>query len=282
MNPRTGEIEAMAHAGAMRADTLIPPGATFDLVTAAAAIASGHYGPQSRVSGASPFGGGASQVRNNQDQSLGRITLSDALTLSVHTVFARLGTQVGAPDLTNMMRAFRFFVSSLAGTPPSGAREGGRLVTPNNPRVPLGPLAAGQDSSLLVTPLQLAMEAAAVANDGRLQRPRVAKPGPPGFWPVMPATTARALRQMLRRVVTHGTATAANVPGLDVAGLTGTAPAGGSNAHATVASFLGFAPAAHPTVAIAVVVTDPKGGFGGTVAAPIAARVLRDVLRGQH
>ena len=118
MNPRTGAIEAMAHAGTVNAGTLVPPGATFDLVTAAAAIAGG-YGPRSRISGASPFGEGASQVRNNQDQSLGRLTLSDALTMSVNTVFARLGTRVGAPDLADMMRAFRFYNTTLAGTPPS-------------------------------------------------------------------------------------------------------------------------------------------------------------------
>ena len=92
--------------------------------------------------------------------------------------------------------------------------------------MPLGPLAAGQ-SSLLVTPLQLALEAAAVANNGWIQMPRVTDPGPLGKWPVMSAKTAHA---------------------------------------------------AHPTVAIAVVVTDPNGGYGATVAAPIAARVLRDVL----
>ena len=279
MNPRTGAIEAMAHAGTVNAGTLVPPGATFDLVTAAAAIAGG-YGPRSRISGASPFGEGASQVRNNQDQSLGRLTLSDALTMSVNTVFARLGTRVGAPDLADMMRAFRFYNTTLAGTPPSGASAGGRLVQPTDPRVSLGPLAAGQ-SSLRVTPLQLVLEAAAVANDGWMRVPRVTDSGPVGAWPVISAEAARTLRALLRRVVTHGTATAADVPGLDVAGLTGTAPAGGADPRATVASFLGFAPAAHPTVAIAVVVSDPNGGYGGTVAAPIAARVLREVLHGR-
>jgi penicillin-binding protein A len=278
MNPRTGTIEAMAHAGTGRAGTPIPPGATFDLVTAEAAIGSGRYGPRSRISGASPFGQGASQVRNNEDQSFGEITLTDALTMSVNTVFARLGTTVGARVLAGAMRAFRFYIPTLAGTPASGASAAGRLVQPTDRRVLLGPLAAGQ-SSLLVTPLQLALEAAAVADNGWMQVPRVTDPGPLGRWPVMSARTALTLRRMLRRVVSHGTATAADVPGLDVAGLTGTAPAGGADPRATVASFLGFAPAAHPTVAIAVVVTDPKGGFGGTVAAPIAARLLRDALR---
>jgi len=81
--------------------------------------------------------------------------------------------------------------------------------------------------------------------------------------------------------VTQGTGTAANLGGLDIAGKTGTAPARGS-ARGTVASFIGFAPADHPTVAIAVVLNIPRGGFGGTAAAPIAARVIRDVLRGHR
>ena len=96
----------------------------------------------------------------------------------------------------------------------------------------------------------------------------------------MSARIARLLTQMLRRVVTHGTATAANLPGLDIAGKTGTAPVGGAGRdHEVVASFIGFAPAAHPRVAIAVVLAAPHGGFGGTDAAPVAARVIGDVLR---
>ena len=97
----------------------------------------------------------------------------------------------------------------------------------------------------------------------------------------MTTRTARLLTQMLRGVVTQGTATAANLSGLSIAGKTGTAPdSGGPGRHGTVASFIGFAPADHPTVAIAVVLRVPRGGFGGTEAAPIAARVIRDVLRG--
>ena len=95
----------------------------------------------------------------------------------------------------------------------------------------------------------------------------------------MPPRTARLLTDMLRRVVTDGTGTPANLPGLDIAGKTGTAPVG---ARGTVATFIGFAPADHPTVAIAVVLELPRGGFGGTTAAPIAARVIRDVLRGRR
>lgn len=86
---------------------------------------------------------------------------------------------------------------------------------------------------------------------------------------------------MLRGVVTQGTGTAANVRGLDIAGKTGTAPAGDAGGgQGRVASFIGFAPADNPPVAIAVVLAVPHGGFGGTTAAAVAARVIGDALRG--
>lgn len=265
MNPQTGAIEAMAATGGLRGRaTSVPPGATFDVVTLATALTSGRYGPDSLVSGASPLGSAGSQVRNDEGQSFGHVTLSDALTFSVNTVFARVGAGVGADALLRQMRLFRL----------SAARSG------TAGSVALAPLAAGQ-GSLTATPLQLATIAAAIANGGRLAEPHaIALTGPVPQRLVMSARIARLLTQMLRRVVTHGTATAANLPGLDIAGKTGTAPVGGAGRdHEVVASFIGFAPAAHPRVAIAVVLAAPHGGFGGTDAAPVAARVIGDVLR---
>ncbi len=273
MNPRTGAIEALATTGRLRrgAGVSVPPGATFDVVTVAAALTSGRYGPNSLISGASPLGAAGSVVRNDEGQSYGRLTLSDALTLSVNTVFARVGAGVGASALAEQMRLFD--LPSPRGVPGGAA---------------LGPLAAGQ-RSVRATPLQLAAMAAAIANGGRLAQPHsTALTAPAPQRAVMPTRTADLLTQMLRRVVTHGTATAANLPGLNIAGKTGTAPAGGAGGGAasgagagrgTIVSFIGFAPADHPTVAIAVVLTAPRGGFGGTDAAPIAARIIRDVLR---
>jgi penicillin-binding protein A len=266
MNPQTGAIEAMAAAGSLRggAGASIPPGATFDVVTVATALTSGRYGPHSLISGASPLGVAGSEVRNDEGQSFGRLTLSDALTFSVNTVFARVGAGVGASALSREMRLFE-----LSSRPGAGDRGS------------VGRLAAGQ-GSVTATPVQLATLAATIANRGWLAEPHsTSLPGPAPQRPVMSAQAARLLTQMLRRVVTQGTATAANLPGLSIAGKTGTAPAGGTYGHATVASFIGFAPADHPTVAIAVVLAAPRGAFGGTAAAPIAARVIRDVLRGR-
>ena len=115
MDPRTGAIEAMAARGSLRGSgdgngdggPSVPPGATFDVVTLATALSSGRYGPNSLISGASPLGAAGSQVRNEGGQSLGRVTLSDALTLSVNTVFARVGADLGASALTQQMRLFQ-------------------------------------------------------------------------------------------------------------------------------------------------------------------------------
>jgi peptidoglycan glycosyltransferase len=271
MDPRTGAIEAMAASGAWHARNQagVPPGATFDVVTLATALGSGRYGPGSRVSGASPFGAPGARVRNDEGQSYGPLTLSDALTFSVNTAFARVGTAVGSAALTRQMRLFQL-------SSPGGPGE----------TVALGPLAAGQ-GSVTVTPVQLAAIAATIANGGRLAEPHAAAlAGPTPVRRVMAPRTAQLLTQMLRRVVTQGTGTAVNLPGLDIAGKTGTASLGqagdtaaGGGGPGTVASFIGFAPARHPTVAVAVVLRVPHGGFGGTEAAPIAGQVIRDVLR---
>ena len=202
-------------------------------------------------------------MRNDEGQSFGRLTLSDALTFSVNTVFARVGAGVGATALAHEMRLFQ-----LSPQPGAGGRAG------------VGAVAAGQ-GSVRATPVQLATLAAAIANRGWLAQPHSSElAGPAPQRPVMSAQAARLLTQMLRRAVTQGTGTAANLPGLGIAGKTGTAPSGGAGGRGTVASFIGFAPADHPTVAIAVVLAAPRGAFGGTAAAPVAARVIRDVLRG--
>jgi hypothetical protein len=92
MNPHTGAVEALAATGILRHRAMVPAGATVDVVTAAAALSSGRCAPSSQISGASPFGSARSEVHNE----LGQLTLSDAMTLSVNTVLARVGAGRGA------------------------------------------------------------------------------------------------------------------------------------------------------------------------------------------
>jgi peptidoglycan glycosyltransferase len=143
---------------------------------------------------------------------------------------------------------------------------------------------------MLVTPLQMAMVAAAVANGGTLMSPhlasRVVNPegqtvqtiSPTVENQVMSSSTAGAVTQMMEKVVEEGTGTPVQIPGISIAGKTGTAQIGPNGSNLTQPAFVAFAPAQHPKVAIAVMVDQSNGGFGATVAAPIARAVLQVLL----
>ena len=152
-------------------------------------------------------------------------------------------------------------------------------------------MAIGQDK-LTVTPLQMAMVAAAVANGGKLMEPHLAAKvvDPDGrtketideqeYSRVMSADTAAQVTEMMGHVVEEGTGTAGALEGIGVAGKTGTAEVGANPAEdLTQPWFIAFAPIDNPRVAIAVTVERTVGGFGGTVAAPIAKTVMQTLLR---
>ncbi len=276
LDPRTGAIKVMY--GNDRA--AYSPGAAFEIVTAAAALDSGRYTADSLITGRSPLTVSGVPVRNFGNQSFGRLTLTTALSYAVNTVFAQVGARVGPRQMTAHMRGLGFYSSPQIGAAtgrvsPSGMRHAGRFVLPGTVGTSLGRLAIGE-GGLVVTPLQMAMVASAVADGGTLVTPRLRAATPTVSARAMKAPTARALAQMLRHVVTHGTATGVNTGGLQIAGQTGTA----AHAHGADLWFVGFAPADHPTVAIAVALKGAKG-FGGTEAAPIAAKVIASLL-GHH
>jgi len=258
------------------------PGAAFEVVTAAVGLDTGRYRPDSLISGRSPMPASGAPIRNQFDQSLGQITLTQALTQSVDTVFARVGRSVGRRPMTTYMRRFGFYASPRldAGArrlPASGVRVGGGLVLPSAGRVDLRRLAIGQES-LAVTPLQMAMVASAVADGGTLMAPQLQRTAPTVVDRVLKPSTARALTLMMRRVVTQGTGTPANLPGLQIAGKTGTAGSTARGSHRADLWFIGFAPADHPKIAIAVALKNAKEAFGGTIVAPIAAKVIEALL----
>ncbi len=291
LDPRTGAIKAMyantsqgggpAFTGPAAA-LEFPPGATFDIVTTAAAIDTGRYAPGSRIAGPSPLSVSGTPLRNEGDQSFGRITLTESLRYSVDTVFAQVGEAVGRRSMTTYMRRFGFYASprldsASARLAASGVRLGDALVLPSSARVDLGRLAVGQ-GQLAATPLQMAMVAAAVADRGKLMAPHLEPGRSIPYNQVMAPSTAQALAQMMRDVVERGTGTAAGLSRLQVAGKTGTVHAGNPRSKRTDAWFIGFAPANNPRIAIAVVLSGVNGGFGGTDAAPIAAKVIEKLL----
>jgi len=277
---------------------LYPPGSTFKVVTAAAALDSGLYEPSSTVSGDNGISISGVPLNNDGGQSFGQIDLTTALTQSVNTVWAQVGERVGKRRMGRYMERFGFGspvpvdlpanerLASGAYCSPDGKRE---LVVATNSCVDIGRTAIGQDK-LLATPLQMAMVASAVANRGVLMRPAIAtrtvdpegrtayENTPQQFSRVMSAATAEKLTAMMMKVVQEGTGTAAALTGIEVAGKTGTAERDVIN-NITQPWFIAFAPASNPRVAIAVTIEKTVGGFGGTEAAPIARAVMESLLR---
>jgi penicillin-binding protein A len=273
-----------------------PPGSTFKVVTAAAAIDSGKYTPNSIVNGKSPVTISGVPLSNDNNQAFGPITLTKALTYSVNTVWAQVAESLGRGTMTDYMERFGFYAKPPIDLPPDEV-DASRPYSPTNhpyppgsPNEDIGRIAIGQ-GGLAVTPLQMAMVAAAVANGGKLMTPHLTSKvvdqdgrtvetiQPSVYSQVMKPSTAAEVAQMMRTVVDEGTGTPAqlgnNIP---FAGKTGTASVGLAGLNQTQPWFIGFAPIQNPKVAIAVTVERTDGGFGGTVAAPIAKAVVQTLL----
>jgi penicillin-binding protein A len=273
-----------------------PPGSTFKVVTAAAALDSGQFSPNSTVNGNSPVTISGVPLSNDNNQSFGPVDLTTALTYSVNTVWAQVAVQLGIPTMTNYMQRFGFYAKPPVDLPPvelnaSAPFPPGSIkpYPPGSGREDIGRIGIGQ-GGLRVTPLQMAMVVAAVANGGKLMVPHltarvvnsdgvtVKTIDPNVYNQVMKPSTAQALTQMMTKVVEEGTGTAAQIGGVSVAGKTGTAEIGTQGSGLTEPWFIGFAPVDHPTVAVAVTVDKTQGGFGGTVAAPMASQVIQTLL----
>jgi penicillin-binding protein A len=275
-----------------------PPGSTFKVVTATAALDTGEFTPDSVVNGDTGIEIDGVPLQNAGGASFGPIDLTTALTNSVNTVWAQVAEALGEETMYEYMDRFGFNRDPQIDLPddelaPSGVYEGGELLSPDQP-VDIGRVAIGQER-LFVTPLQMAEVAAAVANRGDLMRPRlwdrvvdpdgrvVERMKPQTQSEVMSEETAATLNEMMQNVVNEGTGTAAALSGISVAGKTGTAEVPGREACAGLpnqAWFIGFAPAEDPQVAVAATV-ECTSGQGGTVAAPIAKAVMEAVLAAQ-
>ena len=269
-----------------------PPGSTFKVVTAAAALDSGRYTPDSVISGRNNKIISGVPLQNDGGADYGPISLTDGLTHSVNTVFGEVGEKLGKDTMFRYMDRFGFGSRLSLDYPrdeitPSGVFQGQRILGPSD-SVDIGRVAIGQER-LQVTPLQMAMVAASVGNGGRLMEPRLVDRvvAPDGtvreqFNPreraqVMSGRTASELGQMMTKVVQEGTGTASALSGFQVAGKTGTAEV--VRGTTNQAWFIAFAPVDHPRIAIAVTV-ERTSGQGGTVAAPIAKQVMEALLHG--
>jgi penicillin-binding protein A len=277
---------------------LYPPGSTFKVVTATAALDTGAVTPDTIIDGSSPKEISGVPLENSGGESFGPISLTDALTNSVNTVFAQVGEKVGRATLVEYMKRFGFFADPQLDYPgfqmvPSGIRRNGAEYVQDGfdaGRVAIGQ--GGSEGAVDVSPLQMAEVAAAIANKGRLMKPRLTdriidKDGrvteriePDLQSEVMKPETAAELTEMMGRVVEEGTGTAAALSGVRVAGKTGTAEVG-ANREFTQPWFICFAPIDNPQIAVAVTLErQPAGSQGGIVAAPIAKSVLEAMLGG--
>jgi peptidoglycan glycosyltransferase len=269
------------------------PGSTFKVLTATAAIDTGAYTPDSTVSGRNRVPISGVPLQNDENESFGQITLTQALARSVNTVWAQVAERLGKSTLARYMSRFGFDRKPQLDYPAgemtaSGEYRGSRLLSPTSPLVDVGRMGIGQDK-LEVTPLQMAEVAAAVANHGRLMVPHIARRivdpegrtvksiDPRTQSVVMKSSTAAAVTSMMEAVVNEGTGVAAQIPGVQVAGKTGTAETQIGTAINNV-WFIAFAPANAARVAIAVTLQGVPGQ-GAAFAAPVARQVMERLLK---
>jgi peptidoglycan glycosyltransferase len=273
------------------AGNLYPPGSVFKVVTAAAAIESGDFDEDSSIPGPARLDlpQTTSDLPNSSPGPCGpddRVTLRIAMQNSCNTAFGWLGMELGGDAVADQAEKFGF----------GDKLEIPMSVTPSIFPADLNPPQEAQSAigqyEVRTTPLQVAMMSAGVANDGIVMRPYlvervqgddlsvISETQPEQLSRAVEPDTAAQLTDMMTAVVESGTGRQAAVPGVSVAGKTGTAQhAAGAAPHAW---FTGFAPADNPEVVVAVVVED--GGragseaYGGSVAGPISAAVMRAVL----
>ena len=283
-----GGIGAAASTFNRATQSKYPPGSTMKVVTAAAALDTGRYKPDSFISGKSPKVISGVPLSNFGNENFGPISLTDALTHSVNTVFGEVGEKLGRSTMLKYMRRFGF-----QRKPPLDYSKDQMVASGAFPAkacgsgIDFGRVAIGQECHLFVTPLQMAEVVATVANGGDRMRPWlvervVAKDGrvkqrnrPKLAAHVMSKQAAAQLGQMMQHVVEEGTGTAARLQGVSVAGKTGTAEIPGTSENQVW--FIGYAPVDAPKMVV-VATIERTQGEGGTIAAPIARQVLETLL----
>ena len=277
---------------------LFTPGSTFKVLTATAALDSHKFTPESRFEDPGYCVEYGKQVSNAASpdgpvEAFGSVSFAQGLQHSINSVFCNIGKTIGAGLILDYTKRFGFYKDPPIETPsdeklPSGLYNNGRLFFPSHPSTQVDPgrLAFGQER-LGVTPLQMAMVASTVADGGVLMEPQVlnrvvdsrghtvVRIKPQKMRRVMSSQTASEINSMMVAAVNDGTGGAAQIPGISVAGKTGTAETGNSGINTTW--FICFAPADDPQVAVAVTLEN-QHGFGGTTAAPIAKVLMQAVL----
>lgn len=272
--------------------TTLPPGSTFKLVTAAAALESGNYdNAESSVPGGSSFQlpQSTTTIGNYDGGDCGgsRITLTQALQVSCNVTFLSLADELGPEAMREQAEEFGFNSTWLEGLP-----DQAESLYPSDLDPPQTAMSGIGQSSVTASPLQMAMVAAGIANGGSVMEPYLVdevrtpelelldKTEPTELSQAVSQNTAQELTKALVATVESGTATPAQIPGVDVAGKTGTAES--APGRPPYAWFVSFAPATNPEVAVAVMVESANVGrdeiAGGSLGGPIAKSVMEAVL----
>jgi penicillin-binding protein A len=286
VRPRDGEVLALA---GIAYSAPQPPGSVFKIVTLAGAMEAGIAKNSSKY----PVGTEAVlegvSLENANGESCGG-TLMNAFAHSCNSVFAPMGAELGAEKLVATAERFGFnadpgLAGAMRSTIPAATEIGDDLA--------VGSTAIGQ-GKVLATPLLFAGIAGAIGDDGELTHPTLRKGADPERSRATSPEVAKAIGRYMRAVVTSGTGVGAAIPGVKVAGKTGTAelrdttnqdpdptdpatPPSADDTTDTNAWFAAYAPARRPRVAVAVMLVGQ--GAGGATAAPAAKTVLEAALK---
>jgi cell division protein FtsI (penicillin-binding protein 3) len=257
------------------------PGSTFKAVTVAGALQDGAVTPDTVFNVPSVLQVADRQIHDAESHGDETLSVAEILKRSSNIGADEIGMKLGAQRFDYWVHRFGFGAPTGVDLP--GEQRGIVLRWWRYSGSSMGNLPIGQGES--VTPIQMATAYSAIANGGVLRPPRIVKaiggkaPPIPAGRRVITATTAAELRNMLRGVLADGgTASGAAIPGYDLAGKTGTASVvvnGQYSQSAYVASFIGFVPASHPRLLVAVMVDEPQGSiYGGSVAAPAFQKIV--------
>jgi cell division protein FtsI/penicillin-binding protein 2 len=274
LDPRSGAVRADAGLGM---DATQPPGSSFKTVTASAALAAGKVSLTSTYPYEKYVILNGWRLRNFHHELCGG-SFVQAFADSCNSVFAPVADQVGAKGLVAMANAFGFNHQPTIAYPAPESTTRKPAQMPSD--LSLGVAGIGQ-GGVVASPLQMASVAQTIAADG-IRHPPFIVHSPKRFKDKQPPVkavgrgVAGEVTQLMEAVVSYGTGTSAAIPGITVAGKTGTAEVGPD--RPSDAWFIAFAPAQAPRVAIAVLIVN--GGVGGDVAAPIARQVLESALAG--
>jgi len=309
MDPRTGEVLALANRPTYSLDDfanspvenrtnraiayMYEPGSVFKIVAASAALEENVFSEQDEVF----CENGSYRVGNHilhDYHPYGTLTFQDVIVNSSNIGTTKVAQKMGPAVFYKYAQRFRFGMKTgidLAG------EVGGVLKPPSEwSKTSIGAVPIGHE--VAVTPLQLVCAIAAIANDGIYMKPYMVKyitdeqneiikiQQPQVLGRVLSHDTARRIKEILTAVVERGTGRRAQIKGVRIAGKTGTAQKvinGSYSDSKFYASFIGFAPADDPRIAMVVVFDDPHPNhFGGTVAAPVFKEVVADVLKYQQ